>query len=146
MSLLTELSPQERLAISRKALVRHMNRNRHLADNANDLHLDREASAAPAIAPAPVGQAWRLLKYAARNWWYRHPASAVADLAQPLLHDYARAHPFKLLLISAGVGAAAVVLRPWRMVSAGVLLAALKSSGLPDALLSGVPRSPSPPP
>jgi hypothetical protein len=144
MSLLTELSPQERLAISRKALMRHMSRNRHIGET--DIAPDQQPSGPPAIAPAPVGQAWRLLQYAVRNWWYRHPASAVADLAQPLLHDYAQAHPFKLLLISAGVGAAAVVLRPWRMVSAGVLLAAVKSSGLPGALLSGVPRSPSSPP
>jgi hypothetical protein len=145
MSLLTELSPQERLAISRKALVRHMSRNRHIEKNENDIELDRATGAPPSAAPAPVGQTWRLLQYAVRNWWYRHPASAVADLAQPLLHDYAQAHPFKLLLISAGVGAAAVVLRPWRMVSAGVLLAAVKSSGLPGALLSGVPRGPSSP-
>lgn len=144
MSLLTELSPQERLAISRKALVRHMSRHRRIEDN--EMGLDPESGALPAIEPASSGQTWRIVKYAMRNWWYRHPASAVVDLAEPLLHDYAQAHPFKLLLISAGAGAAAVVLRPWRMVSAGVLLTALKSSGLPGALLSGAPRSPPPQP
>lgn len=144
MSLLTELSPQERLALSRKALVRHM--SRHCRIEENEMGLDLETGERPAIAPAPAGQTWRILKYAVRSWWHRHPASAVADLAQPLLHDYAQAHPFKLLLISAGVGAAAVVLRPWRMLSAGVLLAALKSSGLAGVLLSGAPRSPPPPP
>jgi len=144
MSHLTELSPQERLAISRKALVRHMSRHRRIEEN--EMDLDPQSSELPAIGPASSGQTWRIVKYAMRNWWYRHPASAVADLAEPLLHDYAQAHPFKLLLISAGAGAAAVVLRPWRMVSAGVLLAALKSSGLPGALLSGTPRRPPPQP
>jgi hypothetical protein len=144
MSHLTELSPQERLAISRKALVRHMSRHRRIEEN--EMDLDPQSSELPAIGPASSGQTWRIVKYAMRNWWYRHPASAVVDLAEPLLHDYAQAHPFKLLLISAGAGAAAVVLRPWRMVSAGVLLAALKSSGLPGALLSGTPRRPPPQP
>ena len=144
MSHLTELSPQERLAISRKALVRHMSRHRRIEEN--EMDLDPQSSELPAIGPSSSGQTWRIVKYAMRNWWYRHPASAVVDLAEPLLHDYAQAHPFKLLLISAGAGAAAVVLRPWRMVSAGVLLAALKSSGLPGALLSGTPRRPPPQP
>ncbi len=144
MSLLTELSPQERLAISRKALVRHMSRHRRI--EGNEMGLDLEPGDLPASAPASSGQTWHILKYALRNWWYRNPASAVADLAQPLLQDYAQAHPFKLLVISAGLGAAAVVLRPWRMVSAGVLLAALKSSGLPGALLLGAPRSRPPQP
>ena len=144
MSLLTELSPQERLAISRQALVRHMSRHRRIEES--EIGLDLESSELPAIGPTSSGQTWRILKYAMRNWWYRHPASAVVDLAEPLLHDYAQSHPFKLLLISASVGAAAVVLRPWRMVSAGVLLAALKSSGLPGILLSGAPRCPPPQP
>lgn len=151
MTPLTELSPQERLALSRKALVQHMSRHRPVEKN--KMAIELEASEPPAIgsssssASAPVsasassGQTWNLLKYAARNWWYRHPASAAAGLAQPLLRDYAQAHPFKLLLISAGVGAAAVMLRPWRLVSVGLLLSAVKSSGLPGALLSDARRS-----
>lgn len=142
MTPLTELSPQERLANSRKALLRHMSRHRSPENTA--LAIELEPSEPPIITPTPSsGQTWRLLKYATHSWWSRHPASAAADLARPLLHDYAQAHPFKLLLISAGVGAAAVVLRPWRMVSAGLLIRAVKSSGLPGVLLSRVPRNPS---
>jgi hypothetical protein len=102
--------------------------------------------AEPLSGPPAGGTTWRLIKYATRAWWYRHPASAVVELAQPLLEDYAQAHPFKLLGFSAGAGAALVVIRPWRMVSVGVLLAALKSSGLSSALLSSVPRSAHPQP
>lgn len=134
----TPLTPQERLAISRKALVRHMSRHRQGHDNPNN-HLDFEADEPQAVAPS--GGTWSLIKYAVRGWWYRHPASAVAELARPLLEDYAQAHPFKLLGFSAGAGAAVVVLRPWRMVSVGVLLTALKSSGLSRALLSSAPRT-----
>lgn len=139
----TQLSPQERLAISRKALVRHMSRHQRVhQDESPPDDLDAE----PLPGPPAGGTTWRLVKYAVRAWWYRHPASAVAELAKPLLEDYAQAHPFKLLGFSAGAGAALVVIRPWRMVSVGVLLAALKSSGLSSALLSSVPRNAHPQP
>lgn len=139
-----QLTPQERLTISRKALVKHMSRHRPVHEEPDFLDLQTDA---PVSAPVPVG-AWSLVKYGIRNWWQRHPASAVVDLARPLLEDYAHDHPFKLLGFSAGAGAAIVVLRPWRMVSAGVLLAALKSSGLSAALLSGLaqPQPPDRPP
>lgn len=136
-----QLTPQERLAISRKALLRHMSRRRPAYEEPSLADLEAQE---PQPGPAPGG-AWSLVKYAVRNWWQRHPASAVAELARPLLDDYAHDHPFKLLGFSAGAGAAIVVLRPWRMVSVGVLLAALKSSGLSAALLSGM-HSLQPPP
>lgn len=132
-----ELTPQERLAISRKALVQHMSRRRLKHTDADAMD-DFEPEEAPPPAP---GKAWGLIKYAVRTWWRRHPASMAADLARPLLDDYAHDHPFKLLGFSAGAGAAIVVIRPWRMVSAGALMGALKSSGLSSALLSSVPRS-----
>lgn len=134
----TQLSPQERLAISRKALVRHMSRHQRVHQDESPSDLD---AAEPLSGPPAGGTTWRLIKYATRTWWHRHPASAVVELAQPLLEDYAQAHPFKLLGFSAGAGAALVVIRPWRLVSVGVLLTALKSSGLSSALLSSVPRS-----
>lgn len=124
MSSLTELTPQERLAISRRAIVRHMNRNNNSEDDQT-----------PLSGSASQG-AGAVVRHAIRSWWYHHPASAVADMARPLLTDYAKAHPFKLLGISAGAGAAIVLIRPWRMVSMGILLSTLKSSGLSSLLLS----------
>jgi hypothetical protein len=132
-----QLTPQERLAISRQALLRHMSRHRRPQDDETDAPGD---AGAPQSGPAPGGT-WSLIKSAARAWWHRHPASLAAELARPLLDDYAQAHPFKLLGFSAGAGAALVVIRPWRMVSMGVLLTALKSSGLSSALLSDLPRT-----
>ncbi len=132
MASLTELTPQERLAISRKAIVRHMNRHhREIEDRSADSFDDAEES-----SPAAHGTL-HMIKHAAREWWHRHPASAAIELVRPLLSDYAKAHSFKLLAISAAVGAAAVILRPWRMVSVGALLVAVvKSSGLTSALIS----------
>lgn len=47
-------------------------------------------------------------------WWSRHPLHVVADIGEPLAQKYARRHPYRLLAIAAAVGAAVVVLKPWR--------------------------------
>ena len=132
MASLTELTPQERLAISRKAIVKHMNRYHRENEDRNDDDFD-DSDESPS---APHGTL-SIIKHAVRVWWHRHPANAAVDLARPLLSDYASAHPFKLLGISAGVGAAVVVIRPWHAVSVGgLLVAAVKASGLSSALIS----------
>ncbi|MEO7400592.1 MAG: hypothetical protein ABIV07_07465 [Polaromonas sp.] len=132
MSIPSTLTPQDRLALSRKAIVKHM--NRHHRDHALETGYEAdEADRSESFRRGP----WNALKQAVRAWWFRHPASSALELARPLLDDYARAHPFKLLGAAAGVGAAAALIRPWRMVSVGgLLLAAVKSSGLSGALLS----------
>lgn len=81
--------------------------------------------------------AWGAIKHAMRAFWRNHPVRVAIDLARPVIGKYAEEQPLKLLGISAGIGAAAVLLRPWRLVSLGaVLVAALKSSGLSNALSS----------
>ena len=132
-----DLSPQERLAISRRAIVRYM--NRHHPEVPGKLETQGEGEGQAEIRtdrPSNHGK-FSQIKYAASMWWHRHPASAVADLASPLLDSYSKAHPFKLLGISAIVGAALVIVRPWRMISGSALLiAAIKSSGLSNTLLT----------
>lgn len=127
------LTPQERLALSRKAIVSSMNRRRHDGASESD---DEFAEGMPSRPVAMHGITGRL-QHAVKSWWYHHPASVAVDLVRPLVSDYAGAHPFKLLAISAGIGAATVLIRPWRMVSVGGLaLAGIKSSGLSGMLLS----------
>lgn len=67
---------------------------------------------------------WRLLKRTGLRWWQRHPASTVTEVAVPLLGAYTRQEPLKVLGVAALLGAAVVVTRPWRLLSAGALLAA----------------------
>lgn len=135
-SLPIELTPQERLAISRKAIVRHMNRYHRDVEGRFDSDMD-EAQANGAVMASSGSTVLGKIKYAAHMWWQRHPASAAVELATPLLNDYARANPFKLLGISVAAGFAVVVVRPWRMISASTLLvAAVKSSGLSNTLLT----------
>ena len=134
MSTSNELTPQERLAISRKAIVRHM--NRHSSEDRmkeEDDDLPKDDNAYQQASQGKLG----LAKHALQVWWHRHPASLAVELSRPILNEYAKSHPFQLLGISAGTGAAIVVMRPWRLVSVGALLgAALKSSGLTNALVS----------
>lgn len=131
----TALTPQERLAISRKAIVRHMNRHHRSTDDQIDDVNDEADEPVLASQSGPFAR----VRYAASVWWQRHPASAAFELANPLLRNYARTHPFKLVGISTAAGAAIAVIRPWRMISASALVvAAVKASGLSNTLMSVV--------
>ena len=128
-----DISPQERLVITRKAIVRHMNRHHPEIEELVGGNIPADSGEARPSLHGRLAQA----KYAARIWWKRHPASAVAELASPFLRDYARAHPYKLLGISAFAGAIFVAIRPWRMMSlSALLIAAVKSAGLTNTLLT----------
>lgn len=138
-----ELTPQQRLAISRKAIVRHM--QRHDRDRGHQENL--EMAGRPAdfgftdddIEDEQDGSRghWALVKRALQSWWHHHPASIAIDVAKPLIGRYAEQHPVQLVGIAAGVGVAAVVFKPWRLISVGgVLLAAMKSSDLTGIFLS----------
>lgn len=135
MSSFTEASPQERLAISRRAIVRHMNRDSKSRDDSGSPDLDEGEQVEP-VSSASSGT-WGIVKHAIQAWWHHHPVSVAFDLARPAIGHYAEDKPFKLLGMAAGLGAAAVLLRPWRLVSlGGLLLATLKSSELSGALHS----------
>lgn len=51
----------------------------------------------------------------------------IFHIFQPVVTDYAKSNPMKILGIAAGLGAAIVVLKPWRLITIGSLLAVLKS-------------------
>jgi ElaB/YqjD/DUF883 family membrane-anchored ribosome-binding protein len=46
---------------------------------------------------------------------------------QPIVESYTKTNPLKTLGIAAGLGAAVVVLKPWRLITLGSLLAVLKA-------------------
>ena len=132
MSESSELSARERLALSRQAIVRQMNH-----ESAEPAPSD--GSARPEIDAS--ASTWDLGRQVVRAWWRNHPANLALDVARPVIGSYAERHPFQLLGISAGLGAAVVLMRPWRLMSlTGVLMAAVKSpqlSGVISSLLSG---------
>ena len=130
-----EPTPQDRLAASRKAIIRHMT-----ADDEAYARRSYEAGSAKALDDDTAKHAsgtWQAIRRAARAWWHHHPAQLALDLARPVLGKYAEEKPLQLLGVAAGIGAAVALVRPWRLVSVtGVALAALKSSEVSGLLLS----------
>lgn len=51
----------------------------------------------------------------------------ILDILKPVVASYAKSDPIKTLGIAAGLGAAIIVFKPWRLISIGGLLAVLKS-------------------
>jgi cobalamin biosynthesis protein CobD/CbiB len=131
-----QLTPQQRLANSRQALVSYM------ASSGAD------TATSPASGPVPDsafaggrGHLWKIFRRAVQAWWRYHPVHTALDIvagtARPVLTRYAHDKPVQLLGAAAALGAALVVVQPWRLVSiTGLLLATLKSSGLTTTLLS----------
>jgi hypothetical protein len=116
------LTAKQRLAISRYAITRHMSRGR--LPQADDVD---EPSDDPALAQRGT---WGKLKFLARSWWRNHPANYAVQIARPSIDDYAAKEPFKMVGIAAAVGAAAMVIKPWKILPlTALLLAPLKSSG-----------------
>jgi hypothetical protein len=51
----------------------------------------------------------------------------ILHVLKPVVASYAKSNPVKTLGIAVGIGAAIVVLKPWRLITIGSLLAVLKS-------------------
>ena len=131
----SELTPQERLEISRRAIVRFMAKGSEQETN-DEHHPDNEDSWQKRSSQ-PTGTIWQTLKHTIHGWWQHHPAQLALDLAIPVLGKYAEKKPLQLLGLAAGAGAAIVLIRPWRLVSVtGLLLTALKSSKVSTLVLS----------
>jgi len=140
---------RERLAQTRRELLRHMGQPQGAprAQPEGDTprrgpDVDGHGAAAEQLRHGPGRDApagtWSTLRQAARSWWRSQPAHLALELGQPVFEKYARAHPVKVLALSAGAGAALVLARPWRLISiTGVLVAVLKSAQL-SALASEV--------
>jgi hypothetical protein len=130
-----------RLARSRLAIVDHMHRRERRHDPRDDrAHPHEFDPAFDAEPPRPPGAGWMgRVQHAVRMWWRYHPAHMAVDVAAPVLRTYARRNPVQLLAISAGIGAAFVFLRPWRLISiTGLLVAVVKSSQLSNVVLSAL--------
>lgn len=137
-------SPQARLALSRKALIRQMIRGDSSFNNDSPDSLNGSAHAAMADADrnSQRSSIWHVFTQAVMVWWQHHPVQIAVDIGRPFLKNYARDKPLKLIGIAVGVGAAAVLIKPWRLVSVtGLVVAALRSTRLSSTLLSLLPRA-----
>lgn len=135
-------SPQARLVASRKALVRQMDHadGRHHEELPNPSDGSASASSTSRHDSGAIST-WQVCRQAVMAWWQHHPVQVAVDIGRPFLNTYAREKPVQLLGIAAGVGALAVLVRPWRLISVtGLAVAAFKSSRLPSTLLTMLPR------
>jgi hypothetical protein len=150
------LTPQQRLAISRRALVRQLNggEEAHRAAREPDDDLEYAHGDIPGAPPAREttsrGRRDNIWSSVARGvvqrWWRRHPAHAVGQLARPVLEHYARTEPAKLMAVAAATGAVLVLVKPWRLLSlTAVLAAVLKTSDVADIVNTLMQKTTSPP-
>lgn len=143
---------KQRLEASRRALMQNMLRNRgdrgdrsSVPGQPNGAYGPDNAAAADAASDGVKGL-WRTLRRTAKAWWRSHPAHLAVELGEPLISKYAAANPLKLLAVSALLGGAIVMAKPWRLISmTGLLIAALRSTQVPRlvaSLLSSDSRDP----
>lgn len=128
------LTPQQRLAVSRHALMSQLQ-----GSNGEREHASERSTFLDGMAWAPIARG------VARHWWQRHPLHAAGQLARPVLEKYARDEPLKLVAVAAAVGAAVVLARPWRLLSASALVATtFKTSELAGVVNALMQRKTSP--
>ncbi|MFC5610253.1 hypothetical protein [Variovorax soli] len=128
------LTPQQRLAVSRHALMSQLQ-----GSEASGQRASERPSFLNGVSWAPVARG------VARHWWQRHPLHAAGQLARPVLEKYAREEPLKLVAVAAAVGAAVVLTRPWRLLSASALVATtFKTSELAGVVNALMQRKTSP--
>ena len=112
------LTPQQRLARNRQQILAEM---RGESRSEGERQATGQASGSHGT--------WAVLRHTLRAWWRAHPARLlgrqVARATEPSLQALAREQPLRLVALAAGAGAAAAVLRPWRLVSLGALAAVL---------------------
>lgn len=137
-------SAQVRLVASRKALVRQMARvnGDDAYDAQNDLRGTGHSQTDDAQPGSQRSSVWQIFSHAAKAWWQYHPVQVAVDIGRPFLSSYARDKPLRLLGIAAAVGAVAVLVKPWRLVSfTGLAIALFKTPKLSASLLSLLPRA-----
>jgi len=132
------MTPQERLAISRRAILQCMTRSGRNGDEPlKGDATDSAGEASGAKRPGSLGRLWRALRRTTAIWWRGHPAHLAVEVAQPALGQYARAHPLTLLGVAAALGAVAVLAKPWRLIPVtGLLMATFKSKAFTHFIAS----------
>jgi hypothetical protein len=71
------------------------------------------------------------------SWWHDHPARAGALLLRTAVEETARRKPLPTVAVAAVVGAAVVLIKPWRLVSTtAVMLTVFRSSNFTSVVTS----------
>jgi len=130
----SSLNSQQKLSNSRQRLLDAMGYVPMVSNISGEPMLGRSAQPQPRkrwfslnLLPTQIRESvaaqWAL------RWWQNHPVHDIADMGRPYLQDYAQRHPAKLMAVSAGVGAAVWLVKPWRLVSAAAILSLTFKAG-----------------
>ena len=127
------LAAKAKLAQSRSQLLAAMGFEQLRTDADEVVAVERVPAATSGLAAiedkinrSPIGR-----------WWHRNALRSYLQLGEPLLENYARKHPGRLVAYSAGVGVVLWVLKPWRLLSATTVVTLLLSNTDVAGLLSG---------
>lgn len=119
------LTPKQRLASSRAALLVAMG-YKPIGTGPRTAALTNERAE---MRSTVLGRAEdRLGRSVVGRWWRRSHLSTVAEIGQPFLQNYAARHPAKLVAYAAGTGSLIVLVRPWRLLSLGMVVGLLMKS------------------
>lgn len=115
------LTPKEKLAASRAALLAAMGYGSVSTDTGP--HIVRLAQERRRTPSTLTGQLEAKIEQGVvGRWWRRSHLSTVAELGRPFLQDYAGKHPAKLMAYAAGTGSLIVLVKPWRLLSFGMIV------------------------
>jgi hypothetical protein len=95
------------------------------------LDMTKKPSLTPSTPTAPsalLTPAERLSASRSEIVNYMQKDNQILHVLQPIVASYAKTNPVITLGIAAGVGAAIVVFKPWRLITLGSLLAVLRAS------------------
>ncbi|SEK08857.1 MULTISPECIES: hypothetical protein [unclassified Variovorax] len=121
------LSPKEKLALSRAALLAAMGyRTVESETGSQVVRLARERG--HNAVGSGAGMEERVERSVLGRWWRRSHLSTIAELGTPFLQDYASRHPKKLMAYAAGTGSLIVLVKPWRLLSVGMVVGLLVRS------------------
>ncbi len=107
------------------------NTRRELFSYLSEPHESKSTSTEPtqqgaAKPESASGLHWSpLVQAGLSSWWHDHPARAGACLLKSATAEYARNRPVQVVTIAAVAGAAIVLFKPWRLVSATALMLSL---------------------
>jgi hypothetical protein len=113
------------LTQTRRELLNYLAQAERTESEASDRKQPRLSAPMNAASGAPGFEWSSLIEAGLSSWWHDHPARAGASLLKSATEEYARKKPVQVVTIAAVAGAAVVLLKPWRLVSASALMLSL---------------------
>ena len=113
------------LTQTRRELLNYLAQTEPTESRSSDRRQPRGTTHASSASESSGFEWSSLIAAGLSSWWRDHPARAGALLLKSATEEYARKKPLQVVTIAAVAGAAAVLFKPWRLVSATALTLSL---------------------